>query len=77
MYVHLYTTLQKFGVSEKKKKKKNIYINVYCISCIDIVARVQQWTALIWIQEHSLKCLTPMFNLAAEEHYWVAWYKET
>ncbi len=32
---------------------------------------------LIWIQEHSLKCLTPMFNLAAEEHYWVAWYKET
>ncbi len=32
---------------------------------------------LIWIQEHSLKCLTPMYNLAAEEHYWVAWYKET
>ncbi len=23
---------------------------------------------LIWKQEHSLKCLTPMFNLAAEEH---------
>ncbi len=33
-------------------------------------------THLIWIQEHRFKCLTPMFNLAAEEHYWVAWYKE-
>ncbi len=29
------------------------------------------------IRVHRLKCLTPIFNLAAEEHYWVAWYKET
>ncbi len=42
------------------------------------VACVQQCgPRLIWIQEHRLKCLTTMFNLTAEEHNWVAWYKET
>ncbi len=45
--------------------------------CIDIVARVQQWNALNLKQEHRFKCLTPMFNPAAEEHYWVAWYEDT